>query len=172
MDIKYCIIIKEYRKTLSLTVNKQLKVVIKMPNRYSLKKAEAFLNSHLEFIEKRKKEIIKENTFFQDFTDKDLKDQAKKIILPLVEKYSRLMGVKPSYVHFTKAKSRYGSCNSKKGLCFSVYLIRYSKRAISSVVVHELAHINNMNHQKAFYDTVLKYMPDYFERQEELKNSF
>lgn len=169
MNIKDCIIIKEDRKTLSLTVNKQLKVVVKIPKSYNLKKVETFINSHLNFIETKKNRIIEENIFFEKFSNEELKKQAKEIILPLVEKYSKLMNVKPSYVHFTKAKSRYGSCNYKKGICFSVYLIRYSETAISSVVVHELAHINNMNHQKAFYDTVLKYMPDYFERQKELK---
>lgn len=169
MDLNNIIIIKEYRKTLSLTVNKQLKIIVKVPINCPDKKTEEFINSHLEFINSRRKKIKEENSFFEKFSDADLKNQAEKIILPLVKKYSGLMNVKPSYVHFTKAKTRFGSCNSNKGICFSIYLIKYSERAISSVVVHELAHINNMHHQKAFYDTVLKYMPDYFERQKELK---
>lgn len=78
MNIKDCIIIKEDRKTLSLTVNKQLKVVVKMPKSYNLKKVETFINSHLNFIETQKNRIIEENIFFEKFSNEELKNKQKK----------------------------------------------------------------------------------------------
>jgi hypothetical protein len=35
--------------------------------------------------------------------------------------------------------------------------------------VHELAHLKQMNHSKAFWDEVAKQIPDYRQRREELK---
>jgi len=40
---------------------------------------------------------------------------------------------------------------------------------IDYIVVHELAHIKEKNHSKAFYAVVARYMPDYKERQKLLK---
>ena len=40
---------------------------------------------------------------------------------------------------------------------------------IDYVVVHELAHIKEKNHSKAFYTVIEKYMPDYKDRRNRLK---
>ena len=88
---------------------------------------------------------------------------------PLVEKYSKLMGLKPSSVKITSAEKRFGSCSSKNGLCFSWRLLAYPTAAVEYVVVHELAHIKHHNHSAAFYALIEKYMPDYKERQRLLK---
>ena len=43
------------------------------------------------------------------------------------------------------------------------------KREIDYVILHELCHTKVMNHSKAFYDLVGRFMPDYKERQKKLK---
>lgn len=98
-----------------------------------------------------------------------LRARAKAVIPPKVAYYAALMGVRPSGVKITSARSRYGSCNSKRGLCFSLFLMEKSERAIDYVVVHELAHIRQMNHSPAFYREIEKILPDYRQRIKELK---
>ena len=40
---------------------------------------------------------------------------------------------------------------------------------VKTICVHELAHLKQMNHSKAFWDEVAKQIPDYKQRREELK---
>ena len=79
------------------------------------------------------------------------------------------MGVTPTGVKITAARSRFGSCSGKNSLCFSLYLMEYPEEAAEAVVVHELAHIRHHDHSPAFYAEVAKVLPDYKERMKLLK---
>ena len=99
----------------------------------------------------------------------NLKEKTKEIVLPLVEKHASLMGVTPTKINFTSAKRVFGSCTAQKHLNFSFRLCLYPVEAVEYVVVHELAHILQMNHSKKFWAIVEKHLPDYKKRQELLK---
>ena len=112
------------------------------------------------------------NEKYQDLEDKDIKalKHAAECYIPLrVESYAKKMGVEPTGIKITTAKTRFGSCSAKNSLCFSCYLAMYDAKAIDYVIVHELAHIIEKNHSKRFYAVVEKYMPDYKERIKLLK---
>ena len=79
------------------------------------------------------------------------------------------MGLKPQRISITKAKTRFGSCSSKKTISFSCFLLLYPPEAVDYVVVHELAHLKYMNHQKEFYRLIEQLMPDYKKRRALLK---
>ena len=78
--------------------------------------------------------------------------------------WSTVMGVRPAGIKITTAKKRYGSCSSKHSLCFSCYLMRSPMEAVDLVVVHELCHIQEMNHGPRFYALLERYLPDWRER--------
>ena len=80
------------------------------------------------------------------------------------------MGVRYTGLKITAAKTRFGSCNSKNSICFSLYLMSYPENAIDYVIVHELAHIKEKNHSSAFYKVVESVLPDYKDRRKLLKN--
>ena len=65
-------------------------------------------------------------------------------------------------------RSRWGSCSVDGTLRFSWRLAMLEPELIESVVVHELAHLEVMNHSKAFWDVVTKAMPDAKERRKRL----
>jgi predicted metal-dependent hydrolase len=79
------------------------------------------------------------------------------------------MGVAPTGVKITSARTRFGSCSGKNSLCFSLYLMEYPEDAIDAVVVHELAHIRHKDHSPAFYAEVERWMSDYRQRAKLLK---
>lgn len=69
-----------------------------------------------------------------------------------------------------KMKSRWGSCQYKKGIItLNSKLIEVPIRCIEYVVLHEFAHFIHPNHSKKFYDFVAKLMPDWKDRKKELE---
>ncbi len=68
-------------------------------------------------------------------------------------------------------RSRWGSCSSDGTLRFSWRLAMLEPDLIESVVVHELAHLEVMNHSPAFWVVVLKAMPDARDRRKRLNEA-
>ena len=66
-------------------------------------------------------------------------------------------------------KSNWGSCSTGKNLNFSVRLFFAPDDVIDYVVVHELAHLVEMNHSDRFWNIVEKIIPDYLEKEKVLK---
>ncbi|MCL1848172.1 MAG: M48 family metallopeptidase [Clostridiales bacterium] len=86
---------------------------------------------------------------------------AKQYIQGRVEEYARIMRVSPTGVRVTGAKTRWGSCSGKKSLNFSWRLMMADKEVIDYIVVHELAHILELNHSPQFWAHVEKIVPEY-----------
>ena len=83
--------------------------------------------------------------------------------------FAAQMGVNPAAVRITGAKTRWGSCSSKKNISFSWRLIMAEDAVIDYVVVHELAHLKEMNHSAQFWAIVERVLPDFLKRKTRLK---
>ncbi|MDR2558176.1 MAG: M48 family metallopeptidase, partial [Oscillospiraceae bacterium] len=94
---------------------------------------------------------------------------AKSDLTLKVNNYSAQMGVTAASVKINGANTRWGSCSAKKSLNFSWRLIMADNDVIDYVVVHELAHIIEMNHSPRFWAVVERVLPDYREQQAKLK---
>jgi len=86
---------------------------------------------------------------------------AKQYMPERVRTIAANMGVVPSRVSINSARTRWGSCSSKKSLNFSWLLMMADDTVIDYVIVHELAHITQMNHSAKFWAIVAAVMPDY-----------
>ena len=82
--------------------------------------------------------------------------------------FAKRMSVMPSAVKINGATTRWGSCSAKKSLNFSWHLLMADDDVIDYVVVHELAHITEMNHSDQFWAIVSSIIPDYKERKTKL----
>lgn len=164
-------IIRSKRRTVSLQVRCDGSVLVRAPLRTSEKAIDEFVIKHENWI-KSKQKIAKNRHIPEDFSEnevKELKSKLKEIITPILEKYSKIMGVEPIKISINSAKTRFGSCSSKKTLNFSYRLALYPYEAIEYVCVHELAHLKEMNHSKKFWQIVASILPDYKKRKELLK---
>jgi predicted metal-dependent hydrolase len=94
---------------------------------------------------------------------------AQQLLPKRVEHYAKLMNASPIAVRINGAKTRWGSCSAKKSLNFSWRLVMADDAVIDYVVIHELAHITEMNHSARFWAVVARVLPDYKERQKRLK---
>ncbi|MFZ1748579.1 MAG: YgjP-like metallopeptidase domain-containing protein [Saprospiraceae bacterium] len=67
--------------------------------------------------------------------------------------------------------SNWGSCSTGKNLNFSVRLLFAPDDVIDYVIIHELAHLVEMNHSDRFWKIVADIMPDYREKEMNLKKN-
>jgi predicted metal-dependent hydrolase len=95
---------------------------------------------------------------------------ARRDLTEKVIAYAKIMGVEPASVKVNGAKTRWGSCTSKKSLNFSWRLMMAEDEVIDYVVVHELAHLKEMNHSPRFWAVVENVLPDYKQRQAKLRD--
>ncbi len=65
--------------------------------------------------------------------------------------------------------SNWGSCSTGRNLNFSTRLLFAPDDVIDYIIVHELAHLVEMNHSARFWAVVERAMPDYLEKEKWLK---
>jgi predicted metal-dependent hydrolase len=161
MDIEYKTVYSN-RRTISIIVNKN-GLTVRAPLGTSHNRIEEIIDAHASWIEKaiKKQSLRKSSEDLSEERIDELKKSAKLIIPKKVEHYSKIMGLTYGRITITSAKTRFGSCSAKGNLSFSYRLMLYPDVAIDYVVIHELAHRVHMDHSRAFYKTVEKYMPDY-----------
>ncbi len=162
------ILIYSKRKTLSLQVNADGKVIVRAPHRTGKKYIEDFVRDHEAWIERTKTKIENKKYSLKEASpeeEKELRRLAREVLPGKVSYYASVIGVAPGRITITGARTRFGSCSAKNNISFSFYLMRFPDKAIDYVVVHELCHILQHNHSKEFYKEIEKILPDYKERE-------
>ena len=97
------------------------------------------------------------------------RQQATALFVARINHYAPLLEVAPREIRLTTAKTRWGSCTSRGTVRLNLKLIRLPQYLIDYVVVHELAHLREMNHSAAFWAVVGSACPDYLKLRRELK---
>lgn len=99
-----------------------------------------------------------------------LRSQAKEYIASRAYKLARENNFVVNKISIRGQKTRWGSCSSKHNLSFNFKLMQFRHDVIDYVIFHELCHIIEMNHSKAFWSLLRKFCPNYKSLKKELKN--
>ena len=123
-----------------------------MGNRQQLDISRKFGKSgnRLEKVEERRKELKTIEKLSMTEIHK-LADLALKVISVKVKHYAGLMNVQYGRITIRNQKTRWGSCSSKGNLNFNCLLMLAPDEVVDYVVIHELCHLIEMNHSKAFW---------------------
>lgn len=97
------------------------------------------------------------------------KNQARRLLAERTEIYARQFGLKYRSIRITSARTRWGSCSRVNALSFTWRLVMAPLEIIDYIVIHELAHILQKNHGRAFWEQVERMLPDYRSRRAWLK---
>jgi len=98
-----------------------------------------------------------------------LKRQSKAHFFKRVQEIAEAYGFEYNRVTIRDQSTRWGSCSSQKNLNFNWRLYLAPVEISDYVIVHELAHTQQMNHSKAFWSIVQAVLPDYKERRKWLR---
>lgn len=128
-------------------------------NRYSL------LLDNVKRIETNDKfQIVMPNKIEPDKILKNLKSWYKKVAKQILSERlafieSRIK-LKSNSFRIGDSKGRWGSCNSRGVICLNFRVIMLPPALIDYVIVHELCHLVEMNHSKAFWNLVSTFLPN------------
>jgi predicted metal-dependent hydrolase len=100
-----------------------------------------------------------------------LKKQAKPLFEERLHHFAPLLGVRWQKLSLSSASTRWGSARNDGHIRLNWRLIHLPISQIDYVVVHELAHLREMNHSPRFWETVGEVMPDYAERRKALRQA-
>jgi hypothetical protein len=98
------------------------------------------------------------------------RQQALQVFEECVAHFAPLMAVTPRALRLSAARTQWGSCNARGVLSLNWQLVKLPLPLIDYVVVHELAHLREMNHSAAFWRVVESVCPDYEELRARLRD--
>lgn len=98
-----------------------------------------------------------------------LRRQADVLFRERVAHYAPVLGVTPSELKLSAARTQWGSCTVRGTVHLNWQLIKLPQRLVDYVVVHELAHLVELNHSPAFWAVVKTACPDFKKRRAELR---
>ncbi len=97
--------------------------------------------------------------------------QAKRLFEERCALYAQRLGVRLSKLSLSSAQTRWGSATADGAVRLNWRLIQFPLSTIDYVVVHELAHLREMNHSAAFWDVVRSVLPSFETAQAPLKQA-
>lgn len=90
-----------------------------------------------------------------------LRNESEKILLPRLRELADMYGFSYASSSIKQVIGRWGSCDSKKHITLSIFLIQLPIEFIDYVLIHELSHTVHMNHSQAFWARLELACPEY-----------
>ncbi|MBQ3263771.1 M48 family metallopeptidase [Candidatus Saccharibacteria bacterium] len=131
--------------------------------------AKRFLNSNREVI--REKLPIKNPSEqrARDYQKKVLMKKAREYLPYRLEYYAKLYGYSYEKCRLSHANTRWGSCSSNRTISLNIGLMKVPEPLRDYVILHELAHLNHMDHSRAFWAEVASHDKNYKSHEKKLK---
>lgn len=102
-------------------------------------------------------------------TQRWLREQARAFYSARLNHFAPGLGVHWQRLRLSSARARWGSASARGTISLHWRLIQLAPEVIDYVVVHELAHLLEMNHSARFWAHVARVLPDYAERRAALR---
>lgn len=90
-----------------------------------------------------------------------LKKRAKAVLPELCIQAGRRIGLVPRAVHIRLQKTRWGSCTSNGTINLNAALLLRPADEMHYVLIHELCHLQHMNHSKRYWALVGEHVPNW-----------
>jgi len=145
-------------------------VVVTAPYFFGLRAIQHFFGKHIDWV-RRKVEDSRGRTVIR-IPRKDipfLKKQALALAHERCAHFAALYGISFGRISVRAQKTRWGSCSYKGDLSFNYRLAALPARIADYIVVHELCHILELNHSKAFWREVARAIPEHKQIRAEMR---
>jgi predicted metal-dependent hydrolase len=176
-DIHYTIKRNKRARRVIISVHADGKVVVTVPMRATLERAEQFIKARQNWIlqtqEKLRVKFEGKTALKQSRTEyKALKAQTTAFIRDRIAHYNQYYKFRFGRISIRMQKSRWGSCSKTGNLNFNYKLVQLPEKLADYIVVHELCHLKEFNHSIHFWNLVAETIPDYKARRQELRKKY
>jgi predicted metal-dependent hydrolase len=96
-------------------------------------------------------------------------EQTRELVREVVEKYSNSLDVNPGKVS-VRDTSKWGYCKKNGEIVYNWQIMGLPPRLAEYIILHEMVHLTEFNHQKGFYSELGNILPDYKQRQKDIKH--
>ncbi len=128
-----------------------------------------FLNSNRALVREKIPLSDPKTQRARDAKKKLLMRKAKDYLPYRLEYYAKLYGYDYERCRLSHAATRWGSCSSSGTISLNIGLMQVPEVLRDYVILHELAHLNHMDHSPQFWDEVGQHDPRYKEHRRKLK---
>jgi len=168
--------IKYYSRSrhLRISIHEDGKVLVTAPKWASKKAINEFVLEHTYWIEEQLK-VFKNKKTLDKLGQRALpglhavRARTKKLVLERLRLYNKHYKLHFNRVVIRNQRSRWGSCSAQKHLNFNYKLFFLPPELLDYVVVHELCHLQELNHSHKFWALVGETIPNYQERKKQLR---
>ena len=105
----------------------------------------------------------------RDAKKKILQKKAKEYLPYRLEFWAKKYGYSYEKCRLTHANTRWGSCSSNRTISLNIGLMNVPEKLRDYVILHELAHLNHMDHSDAFWAEVGSHDPNFKDHRRRLK---
>ncbi|MFA5127727.1 MAG: SprT family zinc-dependent metalloprotease [Patescibacteria group bacterium] len=141
-------------------------VTQKYIKQFVLDKSEWILNTLAKCKpENANKKTISKNDFHKN------KLLALKIVREKIRHFGEIYNLRPQKIYIRNQTTRWGSCSGHGNLSFNFRLVYLPVSLLDYLIVHELCHLQEMNHSSRFWAIVAKTIPDYKKRKTALREA-
>ncbi|AFN03473.1 hypothetical protein PFC_02555 [Pyrococcus furiosus COM1] len=99
--------------------------------------------------------------FLRNWIKREIKRKAREI--------AKDFGISPKRIYVKAMRTKWGSATWRKSITLNFSSAALPEELFHYLVIHELAHLIELNHSKRFWSLVASYHPDYKKKRRELK---
>ena len=173
LKFKYILKTSKRARRIRINVYRDRRAVVTLPSHLPVHAAERFVREKASW-------ILKKLDFFHTHPMVPLPKERESYFL----KYEAetLRWIKERITHFNQfynfgfnrisvknQKSQWGSCSGKKNISFNYKIIFLPAALRDYIIVHELCHLEELNHSKKFWNIVSQAIPDFAARKKKLR---
>lgn len=171
--VSYTIYKSTRAKRVGISVHCDGKVVVTLPLRASEQVAENFVREKKEWIASKIAYYAQfDDTSLAKLTRKDYlehKETARELVHERCTFFGARYGLSYNRISIRNQKTCWGSATAKGNLNFNYKILFISGELRDYVIVHELCHLQEMNHSPKFWNLVAKTIPNHKEMRKQLR---
>ena len=156
-------------RNIKFTISTSGRLAMSVPTHTSDFLAKRFLNRNREMIRRELPLKDPREQKARDYQKKVLTKKAKEYLPYRLEYYAKLYGYSYDKCRLTHANTRWGSCSSNRTISLNIGLMNVPEPLRDYVILHELAHLNHMDHSKDFWAEVASHDKNYKNHEKKLK---
>ena len=156
-------------KSVRFSISTSGRLQMSVPSHTSEFLAKRFLGRNRKMIKEKLPVKNPEEQRARDYQKKQLAKKAREYLPYRLEFLAKKYGYSYEKCRLSHANTRWGSCSSNRTISLNIGLMKIPEILRDYVIIHELAHLNHMDHSKAFWTEVGEHDKNYKIHEKKLK---